>query len=302
MKPPAFQFYAADFYDSAAILDPHETGTLIRLMCQQWTRGGLPDNRELLERLAGGKISETVLGKFPLCADGLRRNGRLEYERQKQARYRAKQQQNGIASGIARRQRTTVEPPPNGGSALVGVSLEPKGNSSSLSSSPCIAERGQAPVEYPDWPAVKSEADRIGLAEWKAKDWFDEMEGCGWLDHQQRPVLRWQSVILRVCRKWEADGRPFGPPSRQTKSSSTASSNVEKIIHDRELRRIEARLKEIGPPGGLLPAAAEERKALLGERAETRRKLNLADVDFKKRDDRKLMDRGIKENIPVPTL
>lgn len=58
-------------------------------------------------------------------------------------------------------------------------------------------------------------AQMIGLSEWKARDWFDEMEGCGWLDFQHRPVVRWQSVLNRVKVKWEADGRPASPPSQK---------------------------------------------------------------------------------------
>jgi hypothetical protein len=98
----------------------------------------------------------------------------------------------------------------NHGSNPVAVRLEPKGNSPSPS--PCIAERAQAAFpEVPSWEAVRMEAGRLGLAEWKARDWFDEMEGGGWLDHSRRPICKWQSVLARVCRKWDADGRPAGP-------------------------------------------------------------------------------------------
>lgn len=62
--------------------------------------------------------------------------------------------------------------------------------------------------EFPAWESVQAMAASIGLAEWKARDWFDEMEGCGWIDYQKRPIHRWQSVLARVKTKWEADGRP----------------------------------------------------------------------------------------------
>ena len=137
MKAPAFQFYAADFYDSAAILDQHETGALIRLICQQWTRGGLPANQQLLERLAGGPVSETVLAKFPQCPDGIRRNERLEFERQKQAEYRERQRHAGLASAEARKS-AAVERRLNGGSIPVEAGLQPKGNSPSPSPSPSL--------------------------------------------------------------------------------------------------------------------------------------------------------------------
>lgn len=60
---------------------------------------------------------------------------------------------------------------------------------------------------------VLTKADMIGLAKWKAEDWFNEMEGCGWIDHNKRPIQKWASVLVRVKSKWEADGRPKGPPA-----------------------------------------------------------------------------------------
>lgn len=51
-----------------------------------------------------------------------------------------------------------------------------------------------------------------GLAEWKARDWWQEMESCGWLDHQKRPVVKWQALLQRVKTKWVSDGCPPGPP------------------------------------------------------------------------------------------
>jgi hypothetical protein len=59
---------------------------------------------------------------------------------------------------------------------------------------------------------VLAVADRLGLAQWKAADWFDEMQGCGWLDYQGRQIKNWQAVLSRVRTKWESDGRPSSPP------------------------------------------------------------------------------------------
>lgn len=70
---------------------------------------------------------------------------------------------------------------------------------------------------YPTLAEVKALAQIIGLAEWKAVDWFDEMNGCGWLDYNHRPIRDPRSVLNRVKVKWEADGRPMSPPSRISK-------------------------------------------------------------------------------------
>ncbi|MEY4940746.1 MAG: hypothetical protein RIQ93_2481 [Verrucomicrobiota bacterium] len=73
---------------------------------------------------------------------------------------------------------------------------------------PKAGEREAAFPEIPDWPSVKAVADKIGVPEWKAEDWFHEMEGGGWLDYQGRRICKWQSVLQRVKIQWEAQGRP----------------------------------------------------------------------------------------------
>lgn len=92
--------------------------------------------------------------------------------------------------------------------------------SQSQSQSPTEAEREQRAepqarvgAERPSLREVSDYAQFIGLAPWKAEDWFDEMQGGGWLDHNRRPVDDWRAVMRRVRKKWEADGRPMGPPA-----------------------------------------------------------------------------------------
>lgn len=75
----------------------------------------------------------------------------------------------------------------------------------------------------PAWEEVELHANRIGLAHWKAKDWFDEMESIGWKDWQGRDIQRWQSAMARVKTKWEADGRPQGPTPRAGGTAKAAT-------------------------------------------------------------------------------
>jgi len=92
---------------------------------------------------------------------------------------------------------------------------------------------GRACASRPSEKEVLSYASVIGLAEWRALDWFREMEGCGWMDHNRREVVAWQRVMDRVKVKWEADGRPSGPPSsRQSNSKPRAAypSEISKSI------------------------------------------------------------------------
>ena len=76
-----------------------------------------------------------------------------------------------------------------------------------------MRESVRACAERPSIAEVLAYAAQVGLAPWKAEDWFHEMEGCGWLDFNHRPVSKWQPLILRVKAKWEADGRPMSPPA-----------------------------------------------------------------------------------------
>ena len=89
------------------------------------------------------------------------------------------------------------------------------------SPSPCLE---RVSVERPSLQEVLDYAVIAGLAPWKATDWFREMEGCGWMDHNRRPIVSWKPVLARVRTKWEADGRPNGPPARVKKSAGNPHS------------------------------------------------------------------------------
>ena len=98
MKPPAFQFYPDDFIGGTVGLTTVQVGAYIRLLCYQWGSGKIPTQKDAVNRIAGCLVSRDVLSKFPKG-----RNKRLELERKKQAEYREKQRQSGLASGRARR-------------------------------------------------------------------------------------------------------------------------------------------------------------------------------------------------------
>ena len=58
MKPrPAFSMYAAEFFSDTAALSQAEVGALVRIMCQYWRHGELPDN---LDAWALGDVTEAV--------------------------------------------------------------------------------------------------------------------------------------------------------------------------------------------------------------------------------------------------
>jgi|SRR5208282_1242739 len=73
-------------------------------------------------------------------------------------------------------------------------------------------------AEIPSLAEAKAEAAKIGLAEWVAEDWFQQMEGVGWKVNGQ-PVVKWQTLLARKRTWWESDGRPMSPPSRNRQQS-----------------------------------------------------------------------------------
>lgn len=72
------------------------------------------------------------------------------------------------------------------------------------------------PSERPSIEEVTDYSQKIGLAEWKGRDWFNEMEAGGWLDYAHRPIANWKAALERVKAKWESDGSPSAPPPPRT--------------------------------------------------------------------------------------
>lgn len=217
---PAFQFYPDDFLGGVITMNLQQRGLYITLLCVQWNQGFVTkdDFESLTDGIAMAEpMAKRVFAKFDQCQDGQFRNARLEEVRQKQAEYSANRSESGKA-GANKRWHSH--------SAAIA---QPMANDSSPSPSPTpIAEREQNFPEIPSIELVLAESQRIGLAEWKARDWFEEMEGCGWLDHQKRRIYRWQSVLARVKTKWEADGRPAGPPSAASKTKPVFKTYAER--------------------------------------------------------------------------
>ena len=116
-RAPAFQFYADDFLAGTSDMSAEEVGGYIRLLCHQWTKGGIPNDEERAGRMAGLMGSPSiryVLAKFSPCDDGMLRNARLEQVRQDQADYKAKQATSGKAGAEKRWSKCQKDGDPNG--------------------------------------------------------------------------------------------------------------------------------------------------------------------------------------------
>jgi uncharacterized protein YdaU (DUF1376 family) len=85
-KPPAFQFYAADFMIGIMGMTDDEIGVYIKMLCTQWLHGSLPNCKKTIKKMINSRKvpSEMVLRKFVICDDGFLRNERMETVREKQ--------------------------------------------------------------------------------------------------------------------------------------------------------------------------------------------------------------------------
>ena len=116
-KAPAFQFYADDFLAGTADMAAEEVGGYIRLLCHQWSKGGIPSDEERSARIAGliGSPSiRYVLAKFTLCDGDTLKNARLEQIRQEQADYKSKQASSGKTGAQKRWDKVKSDGNPNG--------------------------------------------------------------------------------------------------------------------------------------------------------------------------------------------
>ena len=82
-----FAFYPDNFVGGTMFLSDEALGCYMRLLVAQWYRGSLPNDVEALVPIAMTIRQHwaVLADKFPVCEDGLRRNQRLEEEREKAA-------------------------------------------------------------------------------------------------------------------------------------------------------------------------------------------------------------------------
>ena len=153
-KAPAFQFYADDFLAGTSDMSAEEVGGYIRLLCHQWTKGGIPNDEDRAGRMAGLMGSPSiryVLAKFSPCEDGMLRNARLEQVRQEQADYKAKQSTAGRSGAEKRWGKWPKDGDPNGNPMATPLATPmaerwPEDSSPSPTPTPEIQTKIQSPL------------------------------------------------------------------------------------------------------------------------------------------------------------
>lgn len=143
-KPPAFQFYAADFLVDAAVtlMSLEERGAYVTLLAHSWIEGPLPSALPKLARLCA--VPTTDMERLwpaiepcwePSSREGFIINPRLEKERRKQAAFR-KSQSDKAKDQQARLKQATAEPVPSSYSPSSSLTSESKTTSAAAPPEP----------------------------------------------------------------------------------------------------------------------------------------------------------------------
>lgn len=237
-KAPAFMFYAGDYLASSRVqlMTLEEEGAYIRLLCHCWNAGSIPKEPEQIARLIGKGASTTLatnVATMFIPKGKVLVHDRLEKYRDERQRWIEKSREGGRKSAEMRKllkktqnnsSESTVKGGYKGGSRVVDDCLQPNGNSSSSTSSPIRHTHG---AEIPSKQEALNYAAQIGLVEWRAEDWWLDMEAKGWKNKGDE-VVNWQAFLTRVKTWWEADGKPMeraakagGKAGRATKEMPT---------------------------------------------------------------------------------
>ncbi|KAF2518273.1 YdaU family protein [Flavobacterium salilacus subsp. salilacus] len=116
MKDPAFPFYAQDFLVGTLHMTCEETGAYIKLLAYQWVNLGIPKQRVgIIIGTGWENVWQSIRDKF-IEKNGVFYNQRLELEREKRARFKQKQSENGKKGGRPKKDTsitndTAINPP-----------------------------------------------------------------------------------------------------------------------------------------------------------------------------------------------
>lgn len=276
--------YVGDYISATRRLTTVQHGAYMLLLMEYWQTGEpLPDDAAILGRISGLTPSEwqthaTAIGRYFTVSNGVWLHDRVEVELKKARANQEKKSDAGKTGAYARwGGKSNGKRNADANADAIARALAEGMPPQCPSPSP-IAERACA--ERPSLDEVKAHAQTIGLAEWKAADWFDEMEGGGWLDHNKRPVGVWQAILRRVRTKWEADGRPMSPPTNYKAGVKTFPPSLSQQIASTVARiaEIDRNLAKIGNPNReVMPleydAAKKLRTPLVEEKSKLRDRL-----------------------------
>jgi len=229
MKPPAFQFYPSDFLASTAEMSAEEVGVHIRLLCNQWLRGGLPNDDERLRSMAGQCLPSSVAyakSRYKVCSDGMIRHQRMEEERVKQDNYRKKQAEYGKKRWD--NEATLNQPSRVASGSLVATLCPPSPSPSpSLTSPPKRERRTFTPPTLEEWTAYGLSLSPP-FPQNDIENTHNHYSANGWLVGKN-PMKDWKAAMRTCWGRWKQNPTPqfggIGKPAPAPFSRNTGTTN-----------------------------------------------------------------------------
>ncbi len=227
-KAPAFQLYVDDFLAGTSEMSAEEVGGYIRLLCHQWTKGGVPDDDDRAGRIAGLLGSPSlryVLAKFQKDpSDGLLKNRRLESVRSEKEAYSKGQRESGLKGALARWGDGKTNGEMNGEPMATPLANGWQ-NDGSPSPSPSPSKDLPKDLGIPESMGTKvprprfvkptldqliAEADKRGVDQIEAEKFLDYYESNGWKINRA-PMVNWTAAFANWARRTKERPQSYQP-------------------------------------------------------------------------------------------
>lgn len=190
-KNPVLPLYYNDMLGATKTWTDEEFGAYMRLLIEQWDKGGLPNDFQRLTRIATSLTTTWPMlkEKFPLV-DGLLKNANMEVIRQKRAKYSEKQSDN-----IRKRYQNSTKPPTK------NIPLEKENETEYEKEGIGVQREGGELSEVDVWnQAALDKTDHIleqmeiNDARSTGKQWPSDFDRAHWILHHRGLVSRygWQ--------------------------------------------------------------------------------------------------------------
>ncbi len=288
MRPPAFQFYASDFLSGTYYMSQAEAGCYIRLLANQWDKGPLEADAEMLERLAGGPVPDVVLAKFSKTQDGRLFNERMEKVRKEQEDNSKRKSEGGKRGADARwhshgiANATAMRPQCEANATAMRFDGSPsptptptpkeeKRESAAPAQLPLVPEPEQ-PKATPT-PKAESKPDSLdavhdffcsnGGSAKEADKFYDFFASNGWKVSGKAPMKDWHAAARNWMRRASEAPRGLGGPFRGAVSGSKTAmqENIDQLAKaaEEDMRQLEAARAARIAAGGPQPVPIKEK-------------------------------------------
>lgn len=199
MKDPAFPFYAQDFLTGVMHFSMEERGMYITLLAYQWAHGKIPKKR--LGFILGSDWVNAWVAvgeKFIDVDEDFVANLRLEEEREKRARFKEKQVENGKRGG----RKPKVNPNESQTQSQTYTQIKPLEDENEYEDEKEYEEGKEGMGEKPE-TKIPHEVDFIAYALLKdplldedhLKLKYEAWKMAGWKNGNDKPIKNWKATL-----------------------------------------------------------------------------------------------------------